>query len=149
MAKLSPSKQTFLKRRKLKDFFREAVKRMSTKHNGQGGAIVNVSSIAARLGAPFEYIDYAASKGALDTMTIGLSKEVAEESIRVNGVRPDIIATEIHAKGGEPGRVARLEPLIPIKRAGHPDEVANMVLWLISDEASYVTGAIVDVTGGR
>jgi NAD(P)-dependent dehydrogenase (short-subunit alcohol dehydrogenase family) len=122
---------------------------MSTKRKGAGGTIVNISSIAARLGSPFEYIDYAASKGAIDTMTMGLAKEVAEENIRVNAVRPGIIHTEIHAKAGEPGRVERLQSQIPLKRGGQPKEVANMILWLISDEASYVTGAIFDVTGGK
>ena len=128
---------------------REAIKRMSVKNNGSGGSIVNVSSAAARIGAPFEYIDYAATKGAIDTMTIGLSKEVAEEKIRVNGVRPGIIHTEIHAKAGEPGRVERLKENVPMKRGGQPDEVANAILWLLSDEASYITGTIVDVSGGR
>jgi NAD(P)-dependent dehydrogenase (short-subunit alcohol dehydrogenase family) len=128
---------------------REAVKRMSTHRQGSGGAIVNLSSVAARMGAPFEYVDYAASKGAIDTMTIGLAKEVADENIRVNAVRPGIIYTEIHTKGGDPGRIERLQQAIPLKRAGQPEEVANMILWLISDEASYVTGAIFDVTGGR
>ena len=128
---------------------REAVRRMSTKNNGSGGSIVNVSSIAARLGAPFEYVDYAASKGAIDTMTIGLAQEVAAESIRVNAVRPGIIDTEIHAKAGEPGRLERVREYIPMKRGGKPEEVAATILWLLSDEASYVTGAIYDVTGGR
>lgn len=128
---------------------REAVKRMSKAHGGTGGAIVNVSSGAARSGSPGEYIDYAASKGALDTMTIGLAREVAEEGIRVNGVRPGFIETEIHAQGGEPGRVARLAPSIPLKRGGQPEEVASAVLWLLSDEASYVTGTFIDVAGGR
>jgi NAD(P)-dependent dehydrogenase (short-subunit alcohol dehydrogenase family) len=129
---------------------REAVKRMSTKCSGSGGSIVNISSVAARLGAPGEYIDYAASKGAIDTMTIGLAKEVADEGIRVNAVRPGIIYTDFHGKGGDPGRVERLEKThIPLKRGGQPEEVANTILWLLSDEASYVTGAIFDVTGGR
>jgi NAD(P)-dependent dehydrogenase (short-subunit alcohol dehydrogenase family) len=128
---------------------REAIKRMSTKRGGNGGTIVNLSSIAARLGAPFEYVDYAASKGAIDTMTIGLAKEVAEEYIRVNAVRPGLIRTDIHAKAGDPGRIERLQSLVPIKRAGDPEEVANLILWLISDEASYVSGAIIDATGGR
>jgi len=121
---------------------REAIKRMSTKFQGLGGSIVNLSSVAARLGGHFEYVDYAASKGAIDTMTIGLAKEVAEENIRVNAVRPGIIDTDIHAKGGDPGRIERLQNIIPLKRAGRPEEVANMILWLISDEAS-------DVAGGR
>lgn len=128
---------------------REAVKRMSSKNQGAGGSIVNVSSMAAKLGAPFEYIDYAASKGAIDTMTIGLSKEVADEKIRVNAVRPGIIYTEIHAKAGEPNRIERVKTSVPMQRGGQPDEVAKAILWLLSDEASYVTGAIVDVSGGR
>jgi len=128
---------------------REAVRRMSTRRGGSGGAIVNLSSIAARLGAPGEYVDYAASKGAVDTLTVGLAKEVAEEGIRVNGVRPGVIYTEIHASGGEPGRVERVKDVVPMKRGGQAEEVAQAVLWLLSDEASYVTGTIVDVTGGR
>lgn len=128
---------------------REAIKRMSNRHGGSGGAIVNVSSVAARLGAPDEYVDYAASKGAIDTMTIGLAKEVAAEGIRVNAVRPGVIYTEIHASGGEPGRVDRLAASIPMKRGGEADEVAHAIFWLLSDEASYTTGAIIDVTGGR
>ncbi|QEI07753.1 SDR family oxidoreductase [Pigmentiphaga aceris] len=128
---------------------REAVLRMSTRHGGVGGAIVNVSSAAARLGSAFEYIDYAASKGAIDTMTIGLAREVAEEGIRVNAVRPGPILTEMHASGGEPGRVDRVKDGIPLKRGGTPDEVARAVLWLASDDASYSTGAILDVSGGR
>ena len=128
---------------------REAVKRMSTRHGGSGGAIVNLSSIAARLGAPGEYVDYAASKGAIDTLTVGLAKEVAGEGIRVNGVRPGVIYTEIHASGGEPGRVDRIKDAVPMKRGGDPEEVAQAILWLLSDEASYVTGTFVDVTGGR
>jgi NAD(P)-dependent dehydrogenase (short-subunit alcohol dehydrogenase family) len=128
---------------------REAVRRMSTRHGGSGGAIVNVSSAAARIGSPGEYIDYAASKGALETMTLGLAKEVAEEGIRVNGVRPGHIYTEMHASGGEPGRVDRVKALVPMKRGGQPEEVAQAILWLLSGEASFVTGTIVDVTGGR
>ncbi|OWW20346.1 SDR family oxidoreductase [Noviherbaspirillum denitrificans] len=128
---------------------REAVRRMSTRHGGSGGVIVNLSSIAARLGAPAEYVDYAASKGAVDTMTIGLAKEVAAEGVRVNGVRPGVIYTEIHASGGEPGRVDRVKDAVPMKRGGEAEEVAQAILWLLSDEASYVTGTFVDVTGGR
>jgi NAD(P)-dependent dehydrogenase (short-subunit alcohol dehydrogenase family) len=128
---------------------REAVRRMSRKHGGVGGAIVNVSSAAARLGSPNEYVDYAASKGAIETLTIGLAREVAEDGIRVNAVRPGIIDTEIHASGGEPNRVERVKGSIPMKRAGRPEEVAKAILWLLSDEASYSTGAIIDVTGGR
>jgi NAD(P)-dependent dehydrogenase (short-subunit alcohol dehydrogenase family) len=128
---------------------REAVRRMSARHGGSGGAIVNLSSIAARLGAPSEYVDYAASKGAIDTLTIGLAKEVAGEGIRVNGVRPGVIYTDIHASGGEPGRVDRVKDAVPMKRGGNAEEVAQAILWLLSDEASYVTGTFVDVTGGR
>jgi NAD(P)-dependent dehydrogenase (short-subunit alcohol dehydrogenase family) len=128
---------------------REAVKRMSTARGGAGGAIVNVSSRAAQLGAPGEYVDYAASKAALDTLTIGLAREVAGEGIRVNGVRPGIIYSEIHASGGDPGRVDRLGPLLPMKRGGEAIEVARAILWLLSDEASYSTGAFIDVSGGR
>lgn len=128
---------------------REAVRRMSTRHGGSGGAIVNLSSIAARLGAPNEYVDYAASKGAIDTLTVGLAKEVAGEGIRVNGVRPGVIYTDIHASGGEPGRVDRVKDAVPMKRGGNAEEVAQAILWLLSDEASYVTGTFVDVTGGR
>jgi len=128
---------------------REAVKRMSSKENGKGGAIVNISSGAARGGSPFEFVDYAASKGAIDTMTIGLAKELAAENIRVNAVRPGIIYTDIHASGGEPERIERIKASIPMKRGGQPEEVANAILWLISEQASYVTGAIIDVTGGR
>jgi len=128
---------------------REAVRRMSKNFGGAGGSIVNVSSGAARHGSPGEYIDYAASKGAVDTLTIGLAKEVAEEGIRVNGVRPGFIYTEMHAKGGEPGRVDRVKALAPMKRGGQPQEVAAAILWLLSAEASYVTGSILDVSGGR
>lgn len=128
---------------------REAVRRMSTRHGGSGGAIVNLSSRAARLGSPGEYVDYAASKAAIDTLTIGLAKEVAAEGIRVNAVAPGIIYTDIHASGGEPQRVDRLKDSIPMKRGGSPEEVAKAVLWLLSDEASYTTGATIDVAGGR
>ncbi len=128
---------------------REAVRRMSTRHGGTGGAIVNVSSAASRLGSPNEYVDYAASKGAVDTLTIGLSKEVAAEGIRVNGVRPGLIHTDIHASGGEPGRVDRLRASIPMLRGGGPLEVARAIVWLLSDEASYSTGTFIDVAGGR
>ena len=128
---------------------REAVKRMSTKHGGQGGAIVNVSSLAAELGGPGEYIDYASAKGAIDTMTIGLAKEVATEGIRVNGVRPGLVYTEFHAGGGDPTRVDRLKETIPMKRGGEPEEVAKAILWLLSEEASYCTGTILNVSGGR
>jgi NAD(P)-dependent dehydrogenase (short-subunit alcohol dehydrogenase family) len=128
---------------------REAVKRLSTARGGAGGAIVNVSSRAAQLGAPGEYVDYAASKAALDTLTIGLAREVAAEGIRVNGVRAGIIDTEIHASGGEPRRVDRLGPQLPMKRGGHAIEVARAILWLLSDEASYSTGTFIDVSGGR
>jgi NAD(P)-dependent dehydrogenase (short-subunit alcohol dehydrogenase family) len=128
---------------------REAVRRMSTSHGGVGGAIVNLSSAAARLGSPGEYVDYAASKGAIDTMTIGLAREVAEEGIRVNAVRPGLINTEIHASGGQPDRIQRLAPVIPMQRGGEPAEVAFAITWLCSEEASYVTGALLDVSGGR
>ncbi len=128
---------------------REAVRRMSTRRGGSGGAIVNVSSGAARLGAPGEYVDYAASKGAIDTLTIGLAKEVAAEGIRVNAVRPGFIYTDIHASGGEPGRVERVKELVPMKRGGQAIEVAQAILWLLSDEASYSTGTSIDVTGGK
>jgi NAD(P)-dependent dehydrogenase (short-subunit alcohol dehydrogenase family) len=128
---------------------REAVRRMSTRHGGKGGAIVNVSSMASRLGSPGEYVDYAASKGAIDSFTIGLAREVAEEGIRVNAVRPGVIHTDIHASGGEPGRVERVKKAVPMKRGGQPEEVAQAILWLLSDEASYSTGTFIDVSGGR
>jgi NAD(P)-dependent dehydrogenase (short-subunit alcohol dehydrogenase family) len=128
---------------------REAVRRMSTRLGGAGGAIVNVSSAASRIGGAGEYLDYAASKGAIDTFTMGLAKEVAAEGIRVNAVRPGIIYTEIHAAGGEPGRVDRMKSFVPLGRGGQPEEVAAAILWLLSDEASYITGTILDVAGGR
>jgi NAD(P)-dependent dehydrogenase (short-subunit alcohol dehydrogenase family) len=128
---------------------REAVKRMSTKHGGKGGVIVNLSSVAARLGAPNTYVDYAASKGAIDSFTTGLGYEVAGEGIRVAGIRPGLIDTEIHAAGGEPDRAHRLAHMVPMKRVGHAEEIANAIVWLISDEASYVTAATLDVSGGR
>lgn len=128
---------------------REGVRRMSTRHGGTGGAIVNVSSVAARVGSPGEYVDYAASKGAVDTLTLGLAREVAGEGVRVNAVRPGFIYTDIHASGGEPGRVDRLAPAIPMQRGGQPGEVAAAILWLLSDEASYVTGSFIDLAGGR
>ena len=128
---------------------REAVKRMSHKHGGAGGAIVNVSSAASRLGAPGEYVDYAASKGAVDSLTIGLSLEVAAQGIRVNGVRPGLIYTEIHASGGEPGRVDRVKSALPMQRGGQPEEVAQAIVWLLSEKASYVTGSFLDLAGGK
>lgn len=128
---------------------REAVKRMSTRYGGKGGAIVNVSSIAAKLGAPNEYIDYAAAKGAIDSMTLGLAKEVAAEGIRVNAVRPGVIRTEIHASGGEPGRVERVKTSVPMGRGGEAEEVAEAILWLAGEKASYTSGALLDVSGGR
>ncbi|MDN4056686.1 SDR family oxidoreductase [Massilia sp. YIM B02769] len=128
---------------------REAVRRMSTRHGGAGGGIVNVSSRAGVLGAAGEYVDYAASKAAMDALTIGLSKEVALEGIRVNGVRPGLIHTDMHASGGEPGRVARLAASVPMGRGGQPAEVAQAVLWLLSEAASYTTGSFIDVSGGR
>lgn len=127
---------------------REAVRRMSTSNGGKGGAIVNVSSIASRSGSPGEYVDYAASKGAIDTFTIGLAKEVAPEGIRVNAVRPAFIYTDIHASGGEPDRVNRIKGSIPMRRGGNPEEVAHAILWLLSDEASYATGTFIDLAGG-
>jgi len=128
---------------------REAVRRMSTRHGGQGGAIVNVSSAASRLGAPGEYVDYAASKGAVDTLTIGLSREVAGEGIRVNAVRPAFIYTDMHASAGEPGRVDRIKASLPMQRGGQPGEVAHAILWLLSDEASYATGTFIELAGGK
>lgn len=128
---------------------REAVKRMSTRHGGHGGAIVNVSSGAAKYGSPGEYVDYAASKGAIETFTVGLAREIAEEGIRVNAVRPGFIYTGLHAKGGEPERVERVKTSVPMQRGGQPEEVASAILWLLSKEASYVTGTIIDVSGGR
>ena len=128
---------------------REAIRRMSTKHGGAGGAIVNVSSMAAKLGSPGEYVDYAASKAAIDALTIGLAHEVAAEGVRVNAVRPGVIYTDIHASGGEPGRVDRVKASVPMRRGGEPEEVARAILWLLSDEASYSTGTFVDVSGGR
>ncbi|MEJ2885478.1 SDR family oxidoreductase [Actinomycetospora aeridis] len=128
---------------------REAVRRLSTAHGGPGGSIVIVSSAAARLGSPGEYVDYAASKAATDTLGLGLAKEVADEGVRVNVVRPGIIDTELHAVGGQPDRVARIGPLVPVGRAGTADEVAAAIAWLLSDEASYCTGSVLDVAGGR
>ena len=128
---------------------REAVLRMSTRHGGKGGAIVNLSSAASRIGSPNEFIDYAAAKGAVDSMTIGLAKEVATEGVRVNAVRPGLIYTDIHISAGEPGRVERAKAGVPMQRGGTAEEVAEAVLWLLSDQASYVTGTLMDVTGGR
>ena len=128
---------------------REAVKRMSTTHGGTGGCIVNLSSAAARLGAPGMYVDYAAAKGAIDVFTMGLAKEVALEGIRVNAIRPGIIATEIHASGGTPDRAAQMAPMVPMQRVGSAEECAEAILWLMSDSSSYTTGAVIDVTGGR
>jgi len=128
---------------------REAVRRMSTRHGGEGGAIVNLSSVAARLGAPGQYVDYAATKGAVDTFTVGLAREVATEGIRVNAVRPGIIETEIHASGGLPNRARDMAPQVPMQRPGSAEEVARSIVWLLSPAASYVTGSILDVTGGR
>lgn len=128
---------------------REAVKRMAHRHGGKGGAIVNVSSAASRLGSPHEYLDYAASKGAIDTLTIGLSLEVASQGIRVNAVRPGFIYTDMHADGGEADRVDRVKDSLPMKRGGYPEEVAQSIAWLISDEASYVTGSFIDLAGGK
>ncbi len=128
---------------------REALRRMSTRHGGTGGAIVNLSSAAARLGAPGQYVDYAAAKGAIDVFTMGLAREVATEGVRVNAVRPGIIDTDIHASGGQPERVRQMAPLVPMQRAGTAEEVAAAIVWLLSDEASYTTGSVIDVTGGR
>ncbi len=128
---------------------REAVRRMSRAHGGDGGAIVNVSSVAARLGAPHEYVDYAASKGAIDTLTTGLAKEVAAQGVRVNGVRPGFIYTDMHADGGEPGRVDRVKSGLPMARGGRPEEVAAAIAWLLSDDATYTTGTFIEVAGGR
>ncbi len=128
---------------------REAVQRMSTRHGGSGGVIVNLSSAAARLGAPGQYVDYAASKGAIDTFTTGLAREVAGEGIRVNAVRPGLIETEIHASGGQPERARELAPTVPMQRTGTAEEVAAGIVWLLSDAASYTTGAVLDITGGR
>ena len=128
---------------------REAVKRMSTRHGGQGGVIVNLSSVASKLGSPNTYVDYAASKGAIDSFTIGLGYEVAGEGIRVAAIRPGLIDTEIHASGGEPDRAQRLSQMVPMKRVGTADEIANAIVWLMSEQASYVTSAILDVSGGR
>ena len=128
---------------------REAIKRMSTRYGGDGGAIVNVSSVAARLGAPGQYVDYAAAKGAVDVFTLGLAKEVAAEGIRVNAVRPGIIDTDIHGSGGLPDRARQMAPQVPMQRAGTADEVARSILWLLSDNSSYTTGALLDLGGGR
>lgn len=128
---------------------REAARRMSIERGGAGGSIINVSSRASTLGSPFEYVDYAATKGAIDAATIGLSKELGPAGVRVNAVRPGVVHTDIHASGGEPGRIERVAPNIPLKRGGQPEEVAALILWLASDEASYVNGALVDIGGGR
>ena len=128
---------------------REAVRRMSTRHGGSGGTIVNLSSVAARLGAPGQYVDYAAAKGAIDSFTVGLAKEVAAEGIRVNAVRPGIIDTDIHASGGLPDRAREMAPQVPMQRPGSAEEVARSILWLMSPESSYTTGTVLDVTGGR
>lgn len=128
---------------------REAVRRMSSKHGGAGGVIVNLSSAAARLGSPGQYVDYAASKAGIDLLTLGLAREVATEGIRVNAVRPGIIDTDIHASGGLPDRARQVAPMVPMQRAGSAEEVAQAIVWLLSDEASYTTGTVLDVTGGR
>jgi len=128
---------------------REAVKRLSTRHGGPGGAIVNLSSVAARLGGPGQYVDYAAAKGAIDTFTVGLAREVATEGIRVNAVRPGIIETDIHASGGQPDRARQMAPQVPMQRAGSPEEVGRAIAWLLTDAASYTTGTLLDVSGGR
>ena len=128
---------------------REAVKRMSTRHGGKGGGIVNLSSVAARIGSPGNYVDYAASKGAIDTFTIGLAREVADEGIRVNAVAPGLIATDIHASGGQPDRANQLRTSVPMQRIGEADEIAAAVMWLLSEEASYATGTVLTVSGGR
>ena len=128
---------------------REAVRRMSTRHGGAGGAIVNLSSAAAKIGSPGQYVDYAAAKGAIDTFTLGLAREVATEGVRVNGVRPGIIETDIHASGGLPDRAREMAPMVPMQRAGTAHEVATAIVWLLSDEAAYATGTVIDVTGGR
>ena len=128
---------------------REAVRRMSTQHGGSGGVIVNLSSAAAKLGAPGQYVDYAAAKGAVDAFTLGLAREVAAEGIRVNAVRPGIIETDIHASGGQPGRAAQMAPMVPMQRAGSAEEVAQAIVWLLSDDSGYTTGSLLDVTGGR
>lgn len=128
---------------------REAIRRMSRHQGGDGGAIVNLSSMAARLGSPNEYIDYAAAKGAVDSLTIGLAREVADDGIQVNAVRPGLIDTDIHAAGGEPGRIERLKGGVPLQRGGTPEEVAEAILWLASEQASYCTGTFIDVSGGR
>jgi len=128
---------------------REAVRRMSTRHGGLGGAIVNLSSAAARLGSPGQYVDYAAAKGAIDVFTLGLAREVATEGIRVNAVRPGIIETDIHASGGQPGRAAQMAPQVPLQRAGTAHEVAQAIVWLLGEDSSYTTGTVLDVTGGR
>jgi NAD(P)-dependent dehydrogenase (short-subunit alcohol dehydrogenase family) len=128
---------------------REAVRRMSTRYGGEGGSIVNLSSVAATLGSPGQYVDYAASKGAIDSFTVGLAREVAGEGVRVNAVRPGSIDTDIHASGGLPDRAAQVAPSVPMQRAGTAEEVAAAVVWLLSDEASYATGTTIDVTGGR